>query len=110
VKGQAQNAAEGDWSIQNYNIVAKTFDREDEDWFLEMELAQKVTKSIFKKILGFSIENPRSTLSGSASAGVVSIPGGPTSLPSKPASSRKMSGCRSWSRSPSTTGTLSPET
>jgi len=57
-KGLAQNQAEADYSIQQYySIVAKVFDSDENDIFLEMELASKVKASAFRNIRGFSIED-----------------------------------------------------
>lgn len=56
-KGLAQNRVESDYSLQNYTIVAKVFDSDEEDIFLEMEFAYKVTPKDFKRIVGISIDD-----------------------------------------------------
>ena len=55
-KGIAQNEVESQYYIQNYDIVARVFDADQNDTFLEMELARKCTKSEFRKIVGFSFD------------------------------------------------------
>ena len=55
-KGIAQNEVESQYYIQNYDIVARVFDADDNNTFLEMELARKCTKSEFRKIVGFSFD------------------------------------------------------
>ena len=61
-KGLDQNRIETDWSLQNYSIIARVFDSDQEDKFLEMEFAPKITASTFKKILGFSLNDLRAVL------------------------------------------------
>lgn len=56
-KGIAQNAAESDWSLQDYDIIAKVFERDGDGVFLEMELAKKVSPSRFKALSGISLED-----------------------------------------------------
>ncbi len=56
-KGIAQNEAEADWGTQRYDICANTFDRDDKNYFIEMELARKVTPTQFKQVTGYSIED-----------------------------------------------------
>lgn len=51
-KGLAQNQAESDWGLQNYSITAKTFDRDEDGIFIEMELARPARKSDFGPITG----------------------------------------------------------
>lgn len=53
-KGLAQNEAESDWGTQHYDICAKTFDRDEDGLFLEMELASRVTEKKFQQITGVS--------------------------------------------------------
>jgi hypothetical protein len=57
-KGIAQNEVEINYS-QDYildNIVAKIYSYDDNNLWSEMELARKVTQSIFKKIVGYSFD------------------------------------------------------
>lgn len=58
-KGLAQNEIEA--SFSNYHdiedIVAKTFDYADDNTWIEMELARKVTPTIFKQLTGFKWED-----------------------------------------------------
>jgi len=58
-KGIAQNNVEKDWFVQKSypDIVAKVFDVDENDLWLEMELAKKLTPNKFKQILGFSIQS-----------------------------------------------------
>jgi hypothetical protein len=55
-KGLAQNEAESDWGAQHYDIVAKTFDRDENYIFLEMELAKPVRPRVFEQLTGVSID------------------------------------------------------
>lgn len=59
VKGLSQNEVEISYSQYNdiNYIFAKVFDYEDNDLWLEMELARKVSKGDFKRITGFSFED-----------------------------------------------------
>lgn len=52
-KGIAQNEVESESFIQQYGVVAKVFDTDDNGTFVEMELANKVTPTIFRNIVGF---------------------------------------------------------
>lgn len=54
-KGIAQNAVEAEGYIQNYSIAARVFETDDNDSFVEMELARKCSKSQFRNIVGFDI-------------------------------------------------------
>ena len=56
-KGIAQNIAENDYIIQTHDIVAKVFEADNNGLFNEMELANRVNQTIFKKILGFDFNN-----------------------------------------------------
>jgi len=56
-KGLAQNRIESDYSLQNYDIVAKVFDSDEEDIFVEMEFAYKVKPTEFERIVGISIDD-----------------------------------------------------
>lgn len=62
-KGIAQNIAENDYVIQTHDIVAKVFEADNNGLFNEMELANRVNQTIFKKILGFDFNNIYSYLS-----------------------------------------------
>ena len=57
-KGLAQNEAEIDFSDDYYveGIVARTFEHHPDNKWVEMELAQKLTKSKFKSIVGVNFE------------------------------------------------------
>lgn len=55
-KGIAQNEVESDNFLQSYSIVARVFETDDNDTFVEMELAKKCSKSDFERITGFKIE------------------------------------------------------
>ena len=55
-KGIAQNSVEAEGYIQNYDIVSKVFDTDDDDTFVEMELARKVTPTIFRNVVGFDFK------------------------------------------------------
>lgn len=55
-KGLAQNRVEGDWYLQKYEITAKIFDKDDNNFWLEMELAKKVYPKRFRELTGISIE------------------------------------------------------
>lgn len=56
-KGIAQNEVEIAWGKDSYyeDILAHTFDNDENDLWVEMELARKVTPNIFKKIIGVDI-------------------------------------------------------
>jgi hypothetical protein len=58
-KGLAQNETEIDFGRDSYlsNIVAKIFDYDENNLWVEMELARKVTPTIFKNIVGITFEN-----------------------------------------------------
>lgn len=63
VKGLAQNAVEAEKYLQQYDIVAKVFDVDEHylknigPFYVEMELAKKMTRSRFKAITGVSIDD-----------------------------------------------------
>ena len=54
-KGLEQNSVEADRYLQNYDIVAKVFETDDNDYWVEMELAKPVNKSRFAQLTGMSI-------------------------------------------------------
>jgi hypothetical protein len=58
-KGIAQNSVERDRYIQQgySDIVAKVYEVDENDLWLEMELAKKLTPNRFKSLLGFSIDD-----------------------------------------------------
>ena len=58
VKGIEQNTLESDYFIRShYNTVAAIcFESDENNYFVEMELARKCSKSLFKKILGFDFD------------------------------------------------------
>ncbi|MFA5067944.1 MAG: hypothetical protein WC466_07945, partial [Candidatus Izemoplasmatales bacterium] len=49
-KGLAQNSAESEGYKQNYDVLARVFDVDYNDTWIEMELAKKVTESRFKQL------------------------------------------------------------
>lgn len=55
-KGLAQNEIEAEYSQYHdlSDILARTFDYADDNTWVEMELARKVTANIFKQIVGFN--------------------------------------------------------
>jgi len=55
-KGIEQNSTESDWSLQrSYSIVAKIFESSDENFFVEMEYAKKVSPSRFQQLTKISL-------------------------------------------------------
>lgn len=56
-KGIAQNEVEIQYGNERYfsNIIGQTYDYEDNGLWVEMELARKVTPTMFKKIVGVDI-------------------------------------------------------
>ena len=61
-KGLAQNNVESERYLQNYDLVARVFDTDDHDFWVEMELAKKVGKSRFEQLTGISIDDLQSYL------------------------------------------------
>lgn len=59
-KGLAQNSVEAEGYIQNYDIVTRTFDKDDNDFWIEAELAKKLKPTRFKELTGVSIEDTAS--------------------------------------------------
>lgn len=57
-KGLAQNEVEIQWGTDYYfqSILAHTFDSDDKNLFVEMELAKKCTPSLFIKEFGFPVD------------------------------------------------------
>lgn len=58
-KGIAQNSVERDWYIQQSygNVVAKIYDVDENDLWLEMELAKKLTPTRFKSLVGEDVQD-----------------------------------------------------
>lgn len=55
-KGIGQNSIESDWGLQRMSdIVAKIFDTNDDHFWVEMELAKKLTPNRFKQLTGMSL-------------------------------------------------------
>ena len=55
-KGLAQNSVEAEYYLQNYDIIAKVFETCNDDFFVEMELAKKVSPSRFKALTGLDLK------------------------------------------------------
>lgn len=60
VKGLAQNLVEADWYLQNYDVIAKVFKRDEHIkdngiFWIEMELAKKVSPKRFYQLTGLNI-------------------------------------------------------
>lgn len=55
-KGIAQNSVEAEGWLQNYGIVAKIFDSDTDDFWIEMEWAKKISPKRFKEITGVDIK------------------------------------------------------
>jgi hypothetical protein len=57
-KGIAQNSVERDYYVQQSygDVVAKVFDVDENDLWLEMELAKKLAPTRFKSLVGVSVE------------------------------------------------------
>lgn len=55
-KGLAQNQVEAQGYLQQYEIVAQIFDTDDNDYWIEMEFARRLSKPEFKKITGVSLD------------------------------------------------------
>lgn len=57
-KGIAQNTIESDFYLQGFDCIAKVYDFDEENnTFLEMELAKKLTPNRFKQLLGFTTQD-----------------------------------------------------
>lgn len=61
-KGLAQNAAESDWGTQQYDIVARVYDTDEDNFFVEMQKAKKVTPASFKNFFGITFPQLREYL------------------------------------------------
>lgn len=55
-KGIAQNRTENDGYLNHLECFAKTYDSDENDLWIEMELARKAKKSDFKRLTGYSFE------------------------------------------------------
>jgi hypothetical protein len=55
-KGLAQNSVESEYYLQNYDIIARVFDTDNDDFWLEMEYARKLTPTRFKEITEIDIK------------------------------------------------------
>lgn len=55
-KGISQNSAEAEGCKQNYDVLARVFDVDQDDMWVEMELAKKITPKRFKELTGTSPE------------------------------------------------------
>lgn len=56
-RGLAQNAVESEAYIQNYDIVTRTYDKDQNDFWVEAELARKLTPTRFKQLTGVSLDD-----------------------------------------------------
>ena len=58
-KGISQNETEIQWGNERYfsSILAQTIDSDDKGLWVEMELARKISRPEFKKLVGFDIND-----------------------------------------------------
>ena len=56
-KGLAQNSAESEGYKQNYDAIARVFDVDQDDMWIEMEMAKRVSPKRFKELTGFNVED-----------------------------------------------------
>jgi hypothetical protein len=62
-KGIGQNSIESDWGLQRMSdIVAKIFNTNDDHFWVEMELAKKLTPNRFKQLTGMSLNEVQDML------------------------------------------------
>ena len=61
-KGLLQNRSEDDYVKQQYDIVAKVFDSDRDNYFIEMERAKKVSEKRFFQLTDISISDLESIL------------------------------------------------
>jgi Txe/YoeB family toxin of Txe-Axe toxin-antitoxin module len=62
-KGIGQNSIESDWGLQRMSdIVAKIFNTNDDHFWVEMELAKKLTPNRFKQLTGMSLNEVQDIL------------------------------------------------
>lgn len=62
-KGLAQNSVESEFYLQNYDIIARVFETDEDNEFLEMEYAKKITKKRFKELTGLTLQEVQDYLS-----------------------------------------------
>lgn len=55
-KGIAQNSSESEGFKQNYDIIARVFGVDQDDMWIEMELAKKITPKRLKELTGISLD------------------------------------------------------
>lgn len=77
-KGLAQNNVESEYLLQKYDITARTFDRGDVvknigPFWIEMELAKKLTPTKFKELAGIDIKDLDSYIFRSAMKRLVAM-------------------------------------
>jgi hypothetical protein len=61
-KGLAQNSVEAEGFLQNYDVVAKVFDTDSSDFWIEMEFAKKVNKGRFEQLTGVNLDDLKAYL------------------------------------------------
>lgn len=61
-KGLAQNESEADWSKEAYDVTAKVFETNPDFFWVEMELAKKLTPTRFKQLTGISIQDMQTAM------------------------------------------------
>lgn len=62
-KGIGQNSIESDWGLQRMSdIVAKIFNTNEDHFWVEMELAKKLTPNRFKQLTGISLNEVQDML------------------------------------------------
>lgn len=62
-KGLGQNSIESDWGLQRMSdIVAKIFDTNEDHFWVEMELAKKISPNRFKQLTGVSVNEVQDIL------------------------------------------------
>lgn len=67
IKGLGQNNTEADWYLQEYDVIAKVFERGDSikdegPFWIEMELAKRVPPKRFQELTGLSIQEVQNFL------------------------------------------------
>lgn len=61
-KGLAQNETEADWSKDAYDVTAKVFETSPDFFWVEMELAKKLTPTRFKQLTNISIPDMQTAM------------------------------------------------
>lgn len=61
-KGLAQNETEADWSKYAYDVTAKVFETSPDFFWVEMELAKKLTPTRFKQLTNISIQDMQTAM------------------------------------------------